>query len=108
MRTSIRLFQNAQLTLFTRVHCSLCDTAKNTIAKLRERKPFTYSEIDVMTPQNKRWKDVYEFDVPVLHVQRVLSTSNDGGETLSDPKKLFHRFTEQEVEKAIKEVEELI
>ncbi|KKZ65549.1 hypothetical protein EMCG_08622 [[Emmonsia] crescens] len=108
MRPSSRLLQNTRLTLFTRVNCSLCDAAKNTLTKLREKKPFLYSEIDVMVPQNKTWKDVYEFDVPVLHVQRVISKSNDGRETLSDPKKLFHRFTEQEVEKTIKEAAESI
>ncbi|OAX77467.1 hypothetical protein ACJ72_08233 [Emergomyces africanus] len=106
MQPSCRLLQNTRLTLFTRVNCSLCDTAKHTITELRERKPFLYSEIDVMAPPNKKWKDVYEFDVPVLHVQRVMSKSNDGLETLSDPKKLFHRFTEQEVEKTIKLAEE--
>ncbi|EQL37640.1 uncharacterized protein BDCG_17802 [Blastomyces dermatitidis ER-3] len=101
-----RLLQSTRLTLFTRINCSLCDTAKYTVKNLREKRPFLYSEIDVMVPQNKTWKDIYEFDVPVLHVQRVMSKSSDGRETLSDPKKLFHRFTEQEVENTIKEVEE--
>ncbi|EEH41411.1 glutaredoxin domain-containing protein [Paracoccidioides lutzii Pb01] len=108
MRPTSRLLQNTRITLFTRVNCSLCDTAKNTIAKLADKKPFLYSEIDVMAPQNKTWKDVYEFDVPVLHVQRVLSKVNDDRKTLSNPKKLFHRFTEEEIEKAMKEVAESI
>lgn len=53
-----------------------------------------------MEPGNKAWKDVYEFDVPVLHVQ----TETKANSELSDPKKLFHRFTEQEVEEAVNEV----
>ncbi|PGH05130.1 hypothetical protein AJ79_06878 [Helicocarpus griseus UAMH5409] len=106
MRPTSRLLQSARLTLFTRVNCGLCDTAKNTIANLQLKKPFSYTEIDIMVPQNKTWKDVYEFDVPVLHVQQIISKANDGQETLSDPKKLFHRFTEQEVEKTIKEAAE--
>ncbi|KAK2811077.1 hypothetical protein FQN50_002412 [Emmonsiellopsis sp. PD_5] len=106
MHPTARLLQSARLTLFTRVNCSLCDTAKHTLSTLRAKKPFAYSEVDVMIPQNKVWKDVYEFDVPVLHIQKVTPASSDGTDTLSDPKKLFHRFTEQEVEKAIEDAME--
>jgi hypothetical protein len=52
-----------------------------------------------MAAGKKMWKDVYEFDTPVLHVQRV-----DQEGKLSEPKKLFHRFSEQEVEKLADEV----
>lgn len=86
----------ARLTLFTRAHCGLCDTAKLTVSKLRQRRPFDYAEVDIMAPGNQQWKDVYEFDVPVLHVD------TPGG---SEPRKLFHRFTEQEVEKLVDEAE---
>lgn len=64
-----------------------------------------------MDPQNLKWKNVYEFDVPVLHAQRVVSsnkpTARDAqneNESLSEPKKLFHRFTEQEIENVIDQV----
>ncbi|KAL4809498.1 hypothetical protein BDV18DRAFT_157253 [Aspergillus unguis] len=87
-----RLLQSARVTLFTRAGCGLCDTAKNTVTQLHKRRPFDYAEVDIMGAGNKEWKDVYEFDVPVLHVQ----SETTGG--LSDPKKLFHRWTEQEVE----------
>lgn len=95
-----------RLTLFTRVGCSLCDTAKNNVLNVRKRRPFDYSEIDVMAPGNKVWKDVYEFDVPVLHVQTVEKRHAGAVEEISEPKKLFHRFTEQEVEKSIDEAEQ--
>lgn len=52
-----------------------------------------------MVPGNKEWKDVYDFDVPVLHVQSAITGS------LSDPKKLFHRWTEQEVETLVDNAE---
>ena len=58
-----------------------------------------------MIPENKIWKDIYEFDVPVLHVQRLLSPV-DNSENPIEPKKLFHRFTEEEVERALNEVGE--
>ena len=102
--TRALLSNAARVTLFTRVNCGLCDTAKHTVSQLNKRRPFNYSELDIMVPENKTWKDVYEFDVPVLHVQSA--KGQQGGNTeLSDPKKLFHRFTEQEVEKLVDEAE---
>jgi glutaredoxin len=100
MFPTARLLQAARVTFFTRAGCGLCDTAKNTVAQLQKRRPFEYSEIDIMVPGNKEWKGVYEFDVPVLHVQ----SANTAGE-LSDPKKLFHRFTEKEVETLVDDAE---
>jgi len=47
-----------------------------------------------MEPQNEKWK-IYEFDVPVIHVEKVKS---DTDETSLTAKKLMHRFKEQEVE----------
>ncbi|GJP97750.1 hypothetical protein CBS63078_5479 [Aspergillus niger] len=90
----------ARVTLFTRANCGLCDTAKLTVTKLHKRRPFDYTELDIQLPSNKPWKDVYDFDVPVLHVQSVQSDAS-----LSDPKKLFHRWTEQEMETLIAEAE---
>ena len=98
------LLSAARVTLFTRVGCGLCDNAKLTVTQLNKRKPFNYSELNVDVPENKSWKDVYDFDVPVLHVQSTIKQS--GKTELSDPKKLFHRFTEQEVEKLVDEAEQ--
>lgn len=98
------LLTSARLTLFTRAGCGLCDTAKNTVLQLQKRRSFEYVEQDIMDSGNKQWKDVYEFDVPVLHVQSV----NDGlpkAADLSDARKLFHRWTEQEVERSVEEAE---
>ena len=99
--TSI-LSQAARVTLLTRVGCGLCDTAKHTVTQLHKRRPFTYSECDIMVPENKPWRDVYDFDVPVLHVQ---FPKGENTSELSDPKKLFHRWTEQEVEQLVDEAE---
>ncbi|KAL4924431.1 glutaredoxin family protein [Aspergillus undulatus] len=98
MFPTAHLLQAARVTLFTRAGCGLCDTAKNTVTQLHKRRPFDYSEVDIMVPGNKEWKDVYEFDVPVLHVQSAIGA-------LSDPKKLFHRWTEQEVETLVNNAE---
>lgn len=98
------LLGQARLTLFTRAGCGLCDTAKHTIVQLNKRRPFYYVEKDIMDAGNKQWKDVYEFDVPVLHIQSV----NEGlpkEADLSDSRKLFHRWTEKEVEQQVDEAE---
>lgn len=55
-----------RITLFTRENCSLCTTAKETLAEVWERKPFVFREVDVMSPGGKGWKDLYEFDTPVV------------------------------------------
>ncbi|KAK2738873.1 hypothetical protein FQN57_006888 [Myotisia sp. PD_48] len=83
------------------MNCGLCDTAKITLAKLREQKSFDYAEIDVMAPGNKAWKDLYEFDVPVLHVERGLSPKDHNAAPTKEVKRLFHRFTGDEVKKAM-------
>ncbi|KAJ5107369.1 hypothetical protein N7456_004044 [Penicillium angulare] len=98
------LFSQARLTLFTRASCGLCDTAKHTVIQLQKRRPFEYVEKDIMDPANASWKEVYDYDVPVLHVQSV----NNGlpkEADLSDARKLFHRWTEQEVEQLVNEAE---
>ena len=67
MHPTIRLLQHSlRLTLFTRLNCSLCETAKVTVSKLQAKRTFEYSEIDVMASGQESWKRVYEFDTPVV------------------------------------------
>lgn len=62
-----RLLQRvSRITLFTRQGCSLCDNAKGVLSNVWDKRPFEYTEIDVMAPGQQRWKDVYEFDTPVV------------------------------------------
>lgn len=106
--TKTLLSQAVRVTLFTRANCGLCDTAKHTVTQLNQRKPFDYRELDIMKAENKPWRDVYDFDVPVLHIQpsrAAEKTDSDLELSLSEPKKLFHRFTEQEVEKVVDQVD---
>jgi hypothetical protein len=57
---------DCRITLFTRVNCSLCDTAKAVVGNVKEQRPFEYQEIDVMRPGQEKWKSLYEFDTPVV------------------------------------------
>lgn len=64
-RATSRLL-DCRITLFTRANCSLCDTAKAVVSKVKETRPLKYDEIDVMEPGQDNWKDAYEFDTPVV------------------------------------------
>lgn len=67
MRYSVQLLQHAaRITLFTRSNCSLCDSAKSVLRKVAEKRSFDLSEINVMDSNQKKWKDLYEYDTPVV------------------------------------------
>ena len=100
--TRVLLQPQTRLILFTRANCSLCETAKSTVAQIRARKDLEYREIDVMADGQTQWKDMYEFDAPVLHVQPITKGSTES-DLVSGAQKLWHRFSVQEVEDAIHE-----
>lgn len=77
MRLSRVLCEQAvRVTLFTRPNCSLCTTAKGVLEDVKRQKDFDYHELDVMLPQNIQWKNVYEFDTPVVSRSYVFPTLN--------------------------------
>ncbi|MCJ1392035.1 hypothetical protein MMC18_004902 [Xylographa bjoerkii] len=110
MRPTVSLRQHsARLILFTRANCSLCSSAKAVLANVEKRRSFEYNEVDVMAKGQKEWKDMYEFDVPVVecpkvHVQRVFHTYSKPN-IVTEARKLMHRFKEEEVEALIDEAE---
>lgn len=59
------------MTLFIRQNCSLCTDAKDVMSKVWDRRPFEYTEIDVMAPGQMKWKNLYEFDTPVVRLFRT-------------------------------------
>ncbi|KAF2171972.1 hypothetical protein M409DRAFT_18203 [Zasmidium cellare ATCC 36951] len=76
------------------------------MSRVWDRRHFEYREVDILDPKNSKWKSLYEFDIPVVHVDRTAAlASNNGGETTAAARKLKHRLTEAEVEKAMDEVE---
>ncbi|PMD17458.1 hypothetical protein NA56DRAFT_662101 [Hyaloscypha hepaticicola] len=105
MRPSVRLLQHScRITLFTRANCSLCTKAKQTLSTVWDVRPFEFKEIDIMKPEETKWRDLYEFDTPVIHIN-----SSKKGEELpelaSKVKKLMHRFSPEEVEAKMDAVE---
>lgn len=61
-----------------------------------DKRPFDYKEIDVMKPEEKRWRDLYEFDTPVIHVS-LSKAREEQPEQSSKAKKLMHRFNFDQV-----------
>ena len=68
MRATARLLQHAsRITLFTRENCGLCTQARSVLSDVWDACPFEYKEVDIIKSDSvPRWRDLYEFDVPVV------------------------------------------
>lgn len=67
MRATSRLLQlPCRITLFTREHCGLCVSARSVLSDVWDSRPFVYKEVDIVKPAAQQWKDLYDFDVPVV------------------------------------------
>jgi hypothetical protein len=66
MRLTGRLLQSCRITLFTRDTCGLCAQAKSVLSDVWDTRPFQYKEVDIMKPEARPWRDMYDFDVPVV------------------------------------------
>lgn len=81
----------------------MCDQAKESLSKVWDARPFAYVEenIDI---KGSKWRDLYDFDVPVIHISKSTSPSEDVT-TASKAVKLMHRFTPEQVQAKMDEVE---
>ncbi|KAF6221131.1 hypothetical protein HO133_002812 [Letharia lupina] len=105
MPPSVRLLQHTvRVTLFTRENCSICEKGKKVIQEISKRRTFDYRQVDVMASDQQQWKPLYEFDTPVLHVQRVFHTYSKP-DIATEACKLMHYFDERQVEELINEAE---
>lgn len=84
-----RLLQHAcRVTLFTRANCSLCDDAKLVLSDVWNKRPFDYTESDVMTAGQERWRELYEFDTPVVRTASTPSTAHPADDlVIPDPRR---------------------
>jgi len=57
-----------------------------------------------MKPEEKRWKDLYEFDTPVIHVSQS-KRGEEQPEMSAMTQKLMHRFNEEQVKTVMDKVE---
>jgi glutaredoxin len=76
----------AQLLLYTRKDCCLCEEMKSTLSRVADRVPFVLEEIDVDT--SLVLQDKYGNDVPVLFI--------------NGRKAFKYRLTARELEKIIR------
>ncbi|QDS74647.1 hypothetical protein FKW77_009282 [Venturia effusa] len=104
MRPTTRLLHTCRITFFTRANCSLCDSAKLVLSKVWDQRPFDYVEVPVMEPQHKKWR-MYEFDTPVIHVDKAPVAGCELHETTTAARKLMHRFRKDQVLQLMDEVE---
>jgi len=124
MRPAGRLYQACRITLFVRDHCGLCTRAKSALSHVWETRPFVYNEVDVIQPEFRRWRDLYDMDVPVVrtrspppvrvsrlcscwiqvHISRADSAEEDPS-LASKAVKLMHRFTPEDIQAKMDEVE---
>lgn len=87
-------FQLSKIMLFTRPNCGLCESAKGVLNEVRSNgKDFDYEEVDITEDRNKKWFDLYAYDVPVIHVENGKSSM----------KKFMHRLDKQDVSKALED-----
>jgi len=101
---SKRLYQACRVTLFTRENCSLCTDAKTVLSKVWDSKPFVYREIDVMQMHQKSWRDLYEFDTPVIHISKA-DQGDEVPEMSGKATKLMHRFKAEQIIERMDELE---
>ncbi|PKS06566.1 hypothetical protein jhhlp_007314 [Lomentospora prolificans] len=105
MRLTRPLYQSIRITLFTRANCGLCDSAKSVLSNLQTSRPFAYREVDIIKPEAQAWRDLYDFDVPVIHISKISAPEEDP-KLSSKAAKLMHRFTEEEVAAKMNTVEQ--
>ena len=92
MHLTGRLLQHsARILLLTRPRCGLCDVAKAVIQDVGKSRHFDYQEIDIMKKGQEHWKAMYQYEIPVIHVQRVVHTYAKP-DVVTDRGKLFHRL----------------
>ncbi|KND90277.1 Glutaredoxin-like protein [Tolypocladium ophioglossoides CBS 100239] len=105
MFASRRLLQACRVTFFTRENCGLCTQAKGVLSDVWDERPFVYREVNLAQPESKSWRELYDFDIPVIHISKAEAKDEDVG-MAGKAVKLMHRFTPEQVEAKMDQVEE--
>lgn len=77
------------LTLFTKNPCPLCDVLKEELVPFGDR--FELKTVDIELPENKKWHQLYRYEIPVLF--------------LNDEYLCKHRLDTRLLEMKLKEIE---
>jgi hypothetical protein len=62
------LLHSCRITLFSRDNCGLCSQAKSVLSEVWDKRPFAYKEVDLAKPESEPWRNLYDFDIPVVCV----------------------------------------
>lgn len=63
-----------RLTLYTKHPCPLCDELKEQLEPFYHR--VCFEEIDISLEENKRWKKLYQYEIPVLFLENRFLCKN--------------------------------
>ncbi|KAL5614668.1 hypothetical protein BROUX41_004764 [Berkeleyomyces rouxiae] len=96
--------RQCRITLFTRTNCGLCDSARNVLAQVQTTRAFELQQVNLSAAGTQAWKDLYDFDVPVIHIAKA-GASNETPQGAAKAVKLMHRMTAAEVEAKMDVVE---
>ena len=103
MRRSLPTWRKAvSLTVFTSPTCTLCEPTKfvcrkvgNDANKKYGRLVVDYSEVDITSSDNIKWKELYEYKIPVVHINSTKFWSASINENKLSEKKLKHTLEER-------------
>lgn len=76
------------------------------LSEVWDKRPFSFKEIDIVKPEAKAWRDLYEFDVPVIHISKAQGSPEDPSLS-GKASKLMHRFTPEDVQAKMDTVEKV-
>ncbi|KAH6894957.1 hypothetical protein BKA70DRAFT_1199582, partial [Coprinopsis sp. MPI-PUGE-AT-0042] len=65
----MRIPRIPRLTLFSGPNCSLCDTAKAELAKVRQKRAFELDIVNIQEKGQEKWKKEYVYWIPALHLE---------------------------------------
>ncbi|OAQ63316.1 glutaredoxin domain-containing protein [Pochonia chlamydosporia 170] len=99
-----RLLQACRITLFSRDNCGLCTQAKGVLSDVWDKRPFAYKEVNLALPESNSWRELYDFDIPVIHISKA-NAPEEQVSAATKAVKLMHRFTIQQVEEKMDQVE---
>ena len=102
MRRTLPAWRKAvSLTVFTSPTCTLCEPTKfvcrkvgNDFNKKYGRLVVDYSEVDITSSSNIKWKELYEYKIPVVHINSTKFWSASINENKLSEKKLKHTLEE--------------
>lgn len=66
------LFHACRITLFSRDTCGLCTQAKGVLSNVWDKRPFAYKEVNLTLPEYEAWRNLYDFDIPVVRNHSIM------------------------------------